>query len=225
MNFEHVTDTPLFRDISSLDTDFVRSSFVTQRLNKDQVLYYQDDVADAMCIVRSGLLVKSFESGHRTFHLSYQRPGDTIGEAEILHSQHIRYVTTTARTDAVVWRINAKNLDQLLNLYPTIYRRLFDAVGERFIRAKRKITYLAFMDARLRIVHLLYDYFYEQRQDLSPVWNITQQEMSEMVALNRESVARIISELQSEGVVHSSRGRISIIDTQKLKTIVIQSND
>ncbi|KPV43154.1 Crp/Fnr family transcriptional regulator [Alicyclobacillus ferrooxydans] len=218
MNFEQVTDTPLFRSISSLDTEFVRSTFTTQKISKGQVLYYQGDIADSMCIVRSGLLVKSFESGHRTFHLSYQRPGDTIGEAEVLHSKRIRYVTTTARTDAAVWRISARNLDQLLSMYPTIFRRLFDAVGERFVRAKRKITYLAFMDARLRIVHLLYDYL-QDHHDSTPVWQITQQEMSEMVALNRESVARIIGELQNDGVIHSSRGRIAIIDTQKLKTI------
>lgn len=225
MNFDHVTDTPLLQGILSLDADLVRSLFTIQSLNKGQVLYYQGDRADSMCIVRSGLLVKSFESGHRTFHLSNQHPGDTIGEAEVLHSKQVRYVTTTARTDATVWRICARDLERLLNMYPLIYRRLFDAVGERFVRAKRKITYLAFMDARLRIIHLLYDYLQDHPANPTLVWKITQQEMSEMVALNRESVARVIGELQSEGIIRSSRGRIAIIDMQRLEAVAAIETD
>ncbi len=225
MDYTQVTDTPLFQDISSLATEFVRSSFRIQKLSKGEVLYYQGDLADSMCIVRSGLLVKSFESGHRTFHLSYQRPGDTIGEAEVLHSRRVRYVTTTARTDSTLWRISDRDLDQLLNMYPSLYRRLFDAVGERFIRAKRKITYLAFMDARLRIVHLLSDYVSDNPDNPRRVWKITQQEISEMVALNRESVARIIGELQSQNIIRSSRGQITIISPEQLWAITSMEQD
>lgn len=220
MNLTTVTDAALFKDIPNLDVEQISSMFYEQKLGKGQVLYYQGEAAESMCIVRTGLFVKTFESESQTFHLSYQRPGDVIGESEVLHSKQIRYVTTTARLDSVVWRIDDGPLNKLLEMYPIILRRLFDVVGERFIRAKRKITYLAFLDARMRIVHLLRDYLVDHPQDQKPqVWKITQQELGEMLALTRESVARALNELDSLGIIQASRGRLSIIDDKKLRMI------
>lgn len=208
------------QNIQCIDEEWITSLFSLVNLNKGQVLFHQGDSANSMCIVKSGELMKSFESETRSFVLSRHYPGDVIGEAEVLHWRRKRFVTTTAQQATSVWQIDHERLDKLLTKYPTLYKHLFGVIGERFVRAGRKIRYLAFMDARMRVVQLLVDYVSDHLQNHPsapvPEWRVTQQELADLLGLNRESIARVISELQSHEVLVARRGVLQIADLQRL---------
>ena len=197
--------------------------FFEHRLRKKQVLFYQGDPASTLCIVKTGSLVKAFVSETRSLVLAHHGSGDVIGEAEVLYSHRQRFVTTTALTETAVWQCERPSLERILAAYPIIYQRLFDVIGDRFIQAGRKITYLALMDARMRIFQLLIDYvsdhlLYAPGRPI-PIWKVTQQEMAELVGLNRESVARALSELQALHAIRVSRGILQITDFPMLKSL------
>ncbi|MCY0887619.1 MAG: Crp/Fnr family transcriptional regulator [Alicyclobacillaceae bacterium] len=223
--YEKVTDTPFFSGIEIFDEPFISKQFNHKKLAANEILWHQGEPAASMCIIQHGQFTKSFDTESRSVVLSYHKAGDIMGEAEVMHSLRRRYVTTKAITDASLWLIQRKNLDELLSRHSQIYQRLFDAIGSRFIRAGRKINYLSFMDAHGRVSQLLVDYITDtQHLERVPDWNVTQQEIAHMVGLNRESVARVLSDLQTQGAILNRRGRINLISPAKLRQIASQSN-
>lgn len=223
--YEKVTDTPFFEGIPITNESLILKQFNHKKLAPHEILWHQGQAADSMCIIQSGKFAKSFDTESSSIVLSYHQDGDIMGEAEVMHSLKQRYVTTTAISHGCVWLIPRKNLDELLNRYQQIYQRLFDAIGNRFIRAGRKINYLSFMDSRARVVQLLVDYISDNAKDETVLdWHVTQQEVAYMVGLNRESVARSLADLQTKGAIQIGRGRINLISPAKLRKIASQSN-
>lgn len=218
--YTDVTETPVFSSIEDLDRNFILPLFIFRTLTKGQVLFYQNEPANSLCIVAFGELVKSFEAETRSLVLSHHGPGDLIGEAEVMHNRRVRYVNTTAAADTGIWQIERTRLETLLARYPSLYQEMFNAIGERFLRAGKKITYLAFLDARMRVIQLLIDHFRSHQPSTSSNdWRITQQEIGDLVGLNRESVARALSDLVEHGVVQLGRGRIVVSSLQKLRKL------
>lgn len=218
MIYTKVTETPFFKALSVNDLNDVEQYFSIVHIEKGQILFHQGESAGTMCIIKEGELVKSFESETRSFVLSHHYPGDVLGEAEILHSRQRRFTTLKAVKKSSLWSIDSDQLNRLLLEFPVLNRHLFDIVGERFFNAGRKIEYLAFMDARTRLIHLLIDYVSDHSllSDKIITWKITQQEMGDLVGLNRESVARVLSELQTKKILRVKRGLIHIEDLSAL---------
>lgn len=219
MLYSDVTDTPLFSGLT-IDKEFVSCLFTVRRIAINEVLFQQNEIADTLGIVRSGQLSKRFESETRSFIVSYQRPGDVIGEAEAMHSRRRRFVTTIADEPSSVWLITRTRFDKLLVAYPELYQKIFDVIGDRFVRAGRKITYLALMDARTRIIQLLLNYVQDTK---STTWIVTQAQIGQLVNLNRESVARVLAELQQNNYIKLKRGRIKILNYNQLLEMVSRS--
>ena len=220
--YEKVTDTPFFAKVQLTDENWILDLFNLRTLKQRETLWYQGERADTLCVIQNGQFTKSFDSESRSVVLSYHKAGDIMGEAEVKHSLRTRYVTTTATTDARVWLLTRPNLDKLLDRHPEVYQQLFDAIGNRFIRAGRKINYLSFMDAFQRISQLLVDHLSDNEG--SDEWQITQQEIGHIVNLNRESVARVLNHLQSQNVIRVGRGKVNLISPDNLRKIASRSN-
>lgn len=227
MIYTKVTETPFLNALAVNDPRNVEQRFSIIHVEKGQILFHQGDSAETMCIIKEGELVKSFESETRSFVLSHHYPGDVLGEAEILHTRQRRFATLKAIKRSSLWSIDSEQLHRLLLEFPILNRRLFDIVGDRFFNASRKIAYLAFMDARTRLVHLLNDYVSDHSLLCEKIitWKITQQEMGDLVGLNRESVARVLSELQTQKILRVKRGLIHIEDLSALHQLAQKTAD
>lgn len=55
--------------------------------------------------------------------------------------------------------IKIKQLDELIEMYPTILRRMFYVVSNRLFQADHKIEYLDFLYVRIRIANFLLDLY------------------------------------------------------------------
>ncbi|WP_411343156.1 Crp/Fnr family transcriptional regulator [Paenibacillus sp. WLX1005] len=215
-----VLDTPFFKEIVINNPIHVQTFFQKRTLSKHQVLFYQNDIADEMYIIKTGSLQIYRQDEDRIIVLGHQFSGQTIGELEAVHHEKKRLASVSALENTTLWMIKTKQLDELIDMYPIILRRMFYVVSDRLAQADRKIEYLAFLDVRIRIANLLLDLYANfgksQSEGTLIDWKVPQQHLANMVGIGRESATKALGELQQDGIIHIEKRMITIIDFKKL---------
>jgi len=220
--FSCILDTPFFEGIKDVDEDFVLPMFKEKRLRKGQVLFDQGDLAAEMYIVKSGSLQIYREDEGRVIVLGHQFPGQTIGELEAVHENKERLASVSALEKTILWKIEQRDLDRLLEVHPLLLRRMFYVVSDRLSQADRKIEYLAFLDSRVRVANLLLDLvanFGKPVEDgIKIEWRITHQYFAHMIGTGREAVTRALMELRQEGLIRTDEDRKTVVlDPERLR--------
>ncbi|MFL0557957.1 MULTISPECIES: helix-turn-helix domain-containing protein [Paenibacillus] len=218
--YTSVLHTPFFEGIDFQDELSVLSRFSSLTLTKNQVLFYQGDLANEMYIVKSGTLQIFRQEDDRIIVLGHQFPGQPIGELEAVHHDKRRLASVSALETTMLWKIEIKALEELIVEQPEILRRILYIVSDRLAQADRKIEYLAFLDSRVRIANLLLDLYanFGKQTDHGYLidWKTTQQHLANMVGIGRESATRALQELQQDGIIQLRERMITILDLKKL---------
>jgi CRP/FNR family transcriptional regulator, cyclic AMP receptor protein len=227
--FQTVIDTMLFEGIDIEDEEFVLSKFTKRSIPKHHVIFFQDDPGNEMYIIKSGLLKIYREDDSKEIILGHQFPGQMIGELEVIHHNNHRLASVSAIEPSVLWMINKVDLEILITIYPELLRKIFYVVSERLQQADRKLEYLAFLDARIRLVNLLLDlhsnFGIETERGYLINWKITQQHLANMIGIGRESAARTLQDLQEDKIILLENKLITIIDLPVLQRLAKQKHE
>lgn len=227
--FQSVLDAPLFKDINVTDTEYVLSKFSERFYPKDKVLFQQGDPGLDMYVVKSGSLKIFRESEGKELILGHQFPGETIGELEVIHSNNLRLASVATLEKTILWSIHKTDLEELMNIYPQILRKLFYVVSERLDQADRKLDYLAFLDTRIRMANLLLDLYsnfgIEDQNGFLIKWKVTHQYLGLMIGVTRESVTLALKELQTKQIIIVHNKYITITNLVALKQLANDQQD
>jgi CRP-like cAMP-binding protein len=178
------------------------------------VLYRDGDRPLFGVLVHGTLRVFATSDDGREFTIFWAHPGDVIGPDLIVggpvdlaaqavsdtsfHVFPMELVTSLARSDVrVAWV-----------LLEMISQRVRQAVG--FIRM------LAFMDLRERVAQRLVEIAFHEPAGSPLVARVTQQDLADSVGSPRTSVARVLADLRSEGLVRTVATGIQVLRPEKL---------
>jgi CRP/FNR family cyclic AMP-dependent transcriptional regulator len=187
----------------------------------DQASGCNGDPGLEMYIIKSGALKIYRQDDGREIILGHQFPGETNGELELLHQDNRRLASVAAIQPTSMWVIRKPELEELMQVYPQIMRKLFNVVSERLQQANRKIEYLAFLDSRVRVANLLLDlhanFSVPMDNGYLVNWKITQQHLANMIGIGRESATRALLEFQDEKIITLKNRMITILDLQGIQ--------
>lgn len=213
----------LFSDIPNLQRATVRKKLTSKRLLRGQILFHQGSVGDAVYVIQAGSLEIFVENSERKFVLGHQFAGEVVGELEMIHSDARRTASVGAMENSLLWQLKREDLETLMTEYPLILRRIAATLAERLQQADRKLSYFAFMDARLRVVNLLVDlaanFGVSSPSGTVVDWLVTKQHLADMVGLNRESMSRALSDLQREGLLTWQNRHLCLPDLRRLEVL------
>ncbi|WP_058300272.1 Crp/Fnr family transcriptional regulator [Gorillibacterium timonense] len=227
----YILESTFFEDVTvpPETTEWVLEKFTERRLRKHQVLFSQGDPGNEMYVVKSGQLKIFREGEDKEIVFGHQFPGQTIGELEVVHRSSERLASVAAIEDTVLWMIRKPDVDKLIDRFPQILRNLFYVVSERLAQADRKLEYLAFLDARVRVANILLDllsnFGVPSSEGQLIDWKITQQHLGNMIGISRESAARILIEFQQEGIILVEKRLITILNLDHLHMLAEITKD
>lgn len=148
------------------------------------------------------------DEGHEII-LAYLNAGDFIGEMGLFYKSLSRTANIRARAPCVLAEIE---IDKLFALFETelkdIHAHILHAVGiqltQRLLRNDRRMTQLAFMDVSGRIAKALLDLCNEPDAKVHPKGmqlHISRQEIARIVGCKRETVGRVLKQMEAQGLV------------------------
>ena len=208
-------------ELNALDTAVGQRS----RLRKGEALYRAGDAFSALYAVRIGTFKTTVlaEDGREQI-AGYHLQGDLLGLDGLGTERH--GCAAIALEDSEVCTIPFEDLEQVARSVPPLQRNLHQIVAREISRDHGVMLLLGSMRAEERLAAFLLNlaHRYKQRGYSSTefVLRMTREEIGSFLGLKLETVSRLFSRFQQEGLIQTQGRAVKLLDVTALKQLAGQ---
>lgn len=216
----YLRKVPFFDGLTDEDLVMMSSVMVERAYAKGSIIFFEGDRGEALFVIREGRIKisKSTADGREQI-LHMLKDGDIFAEV-VLFDQGSYPATAEAVENSVCWLLRNSDMEKLLQSHPMLGIKLLRVMSKRLRQAQLLIRDLALHDAYGRMAGLLQRFIRREgkKTDAGIVLDLdlTRQEMASMIGTSRETVARILSRFQKDGILSLEKQLIVILDEEKL---------
>jgi len=201
---------PLFDSLGERELEALAELTFSRTFAQDQLIILAEEMGDTLFIVRRGQVkVSLIHATGKEFILSLLGEGEFFGELAIL-DQRPRSANVVAMEETELLMLRRQDFLGLVRRVPEIAVALLEALAARLRRTDEQVGGLALLDVHNRvaqtILRLAVDRGVESDEGLILEQRPTHQQLANMAGTTRETVTRVLSQLERDGYV-TSRGR------------------
>ena len=213
-NVSFLRQVPLFESLNGSDIDALSELTFTRTFARETVIILAEEEGDTLFIIKKGQVKVSIVSEEgREVILSLLGAGAVFGELSLLDGKP-RSANVVATEDTELMTLRRPDFIQLISKTPQIATALLAELASRLRKTDRQIESLALLDVTSRISETLLQLASEQGIESEKNVVIrnrpTHQELANMSGTTRETVSRVLKQLESQGYI-MSKGRQLII--------------
>lgn len=208
---------PFWDKLIESEKELLSNNCRTEKFQKGNIINRTDEGCRGAIILHSGQIrVYIISDEGREVTLYRLRVGDIcVLSASCLLDSIVFDVTIEATEDTEVTLIPAPILHQVIEKNPYAELFLVKTANERFSDVMWSMQQILFMGADKRVAIFLWDEI-TKAGDMTITY--THDEVARFIGSAREVVTRILKYFADDGVVKLSRGKIEIINKDKLKS-------
>lgn len=206
---------PLFRRLAEAQLEALASLAMERHFTKGEMIILAEAEGDALFVIEQGQVkVSLIHEDGREVILSFLGPGEVFGELALLDGKpRSATVIATAPTSLLVLR-RADFLRLLLGT-PQIAVSLLEELAERLRRTDQQMEGLALFNVASRISKTLLRLALERGVEVAEGYALeappTHQQLANMTGSTRETVSRVLKQLESQGYIARRGGQILIL--------------
>lgn len=192
------------------------------KARRGAVVFTPDAAPAAVILCLEGRLISTDTSADGR-HLIYElvQPGECDGVLSIFGR---RTHHTIAAVDSEVALVNRRRIEALVAAQPSFGLRLAEEVAKKLEARERRLTLLGVQRAKERIaLHLLELSQSNGSPDAAEQhldWDLTHQQLADMLGVRRETTTVALGDLQRDGVItHRDRRRVAV-SVHRLRTLI-----
>ena len=207
------------------DDDVVKLEEIVQRgrpLQKNEHLYREGDEFTSVFAVRSGAVKAYHITGDGQEQVTgFYFPGEIIGMDGISKDRHV--CSAKALETSAVCEIPFHRLEELSTQVPSMQRHFFQLMSQEITNDQQLITLLSKNSAEERIAALLVSISARNaRRKLSKTsfrLPMSRTDIGNFLGLTVETVSRVISRFNKQGLIVVDSKEITLLDLEGLKEI------
>ena len=194
-----------------------------RRVKAGQAVYRTGDSFSSIYVLKAGFVktLALFEDGREQVSGFYM-PGDTFGVDGMAFGQHAN--DAIALDDADVCAIPYDKLEELSLAAPAAQRSLYRMFSQEIVRRQDAMVVMATMSAAQRIATFLLDLsrrFSARGLSASEfLLRMTRDEIGSLLGLKLETVSRVFSKLQSDGLMEIEGKHVRIVSIPGLRSLI-----
>jgi|TARA_Y100000310_G_scaffold229967_1_gene232393 CRP-like cAMP-binding protein len=214
-------ESPEWSALTESEVKILEKAVVCRKHELGDVIFYEGDACHGTYFIKSGLvgIRKADIEGDSTL-LKIAQPGDTLGYRPLLAEQNHRASAEVLKPSHICF-INRATVRLLMRSNPNLglnfLKRAAIELGEFEERFHESVT----LSVRARFAHLLIalqDKYGHAGEDGSLVLElpVSRADLAAMLGVRRESVSRVIHELEREGLTHFIDRSVQVPDLDSL---------
>ena len=213
---------PLFAALGDKDLEAVGGLVVCRKYRRNTFVFTEGEPGEALCFVKSGRVkISKITPDGREQILHIMAPGDIFGEV-VLFDGGPYPATAEVVEDAEIGMIRNQDIDNLIRRNGDVALKMLKIMARRLKDAQAKIRDLALKDTVGRTAGLLLRLAQtsgvKEKEGIRVPLDLSRQDLANMIGTSRETITRVLCELDRQGVIHLERSEIMIIDPERLKT-------
>ena len=203
---EVLRTVPIFSELSDDDITSLAHLASRKRYPKDTVVFFENEEGDFFFTILEGRIkVTILGDDGREVILSMLGPGDFFGEMALLDNEP-RSATAIAVEESELLSLHRNDFQSVLNDNRSITTALIRVLSARLRRANHQISTLALLDVYGRVARVIVDMAREEGKRLRDgriaFRRATHQEIANRIGTTRETVTRMLKDLERQGLIH-----------------------
>ena len=180
-----------------------------------EFIFWEGDKPERFYVVESGKvkMLKHISSG-KDFIIAVFAEGDMFGEVPVFDGAPFP-ASAQAATETCVLGIKREQFLSFLGRNPTVSLKIISVLGGRLREAHGRLRDLA----GERVMQRLAGTLLLLSTKLGSTIPFTRQEIADMSGTTTETTIRVLGRLGQGGIIRSARGKITVLDEQKLKAL------
>jgi CRP/FNR family transcriptional regulator, cyclic AMP receptor protein len=198
----------MFNGVPEQSLQAIARVAMMRRVARNATIVHAGDRTDFVYLILSGSLkvLVSDEEGREVI-LSMLGPGELFGEMGVL-DDNPRSANVAAVTPCDLVIIAKHDFKRYLQENFEVSHYIMRNLVARLRKADRKIESLALMDVYGRVARLLLDMAETVNGEQVVTRKISKQDIAKMIGASREMVSRVMKDLQVQGLIEETDGRI-----------------
>ena len=203
---EVLRTVPIFSELSDEDITSLAKLASRKRYPKDTVVFFENEEGDFFFTILEGRIkVTILGDDGREVILSVLGPGDFFGEMALLDNEP-RSATAIAVEESELLSLHRNDFQTVLNDNKSITSALIRVLSARLRLANHQISTLALLDVYGRVARVIVDMAREEGKRLRDgriaFRRATHQEIANRIGTTRETVTRMLKDLERQGLIH-----------------------
>jgi CRP/FNR family transcriptional regulator/CRP/FNR family cyclic AMP-dependent transcriptional regulator len=210
----------LFVELAPNELEALARAAEQREFARDEVIFAMHERADGLFVVASGRVKVSIPSTEgKEIIIATLGPGQIFGEMALIDDEP-RSASVVAQLATSTYRIRRFEFERLLDSHPGIARKLLRELSLRLRRANAQMESLVTLDVVGRLARFLIDLARQHGQLLGNGWvavrRPTHQDIANSIGTTRETVTRLMSDLEQRGQV-VNEGKMSYLREEVLR--------
>ena len=205
----------IFSGLSEDDLAALAGLATEYRFQPDEFVFWEGDEGNRFYVLAEGSIkVIKHSSQGKEFIIAFFGPVEMFGEVAVFEN---RPYPASAQVVAPARVLGIRRADFLAFLAdrPQVALRIINVLGGRLRDAQSRLRDLAGERVEQRIAAILL----MLTSKLGETLPFTRQEIADMAGTTTETTIRVMSQLRRRGITRSVRGRVTIIDAEKLRLL------
>ncbi|TDF97239.1 Crp/Fnr family transcriptional regulator [Paenibacillus piri] len=216
-------NVPIFQDLSASELETIAPLFVERTYKKGTILFFEADLGDEFYLIQSGV-VKIYRIDYsKEIILALFREGDFFGEMSMIQKGLTRSATAETLETSTIYTLMRSEFYQFLERTPKLSLRLLEVTMERLRKANEQIYDLTFLDVRMRIIKVVHRLAVEhgvmKQGQLMINMKLTHQQLANLAGTVRESVTKVLQELQEDQIISIHKKMIYVHNMEALRKL------
>lgn len=200
------------------------SCLTLRRVRQGTTIFAKGDAGTELIAVLSGRIKISVPSQDgREAVLNVVHEGEVFGEIALLDGR-VRTADAVAITDCELMLIERRRFLPVLYEQPEVAIKLIEVLCARLRQTSEQVEDVMFLNLRIRMAKLVLRLADEAEGPLPRTILVTQQEMSRMIGVSRESINKQLRSWARAKWVRLERGGIVVLKPDSLTDIVVKPN-
>lgn len=216
-------EVPFFSALGHEQIEEINQQFHERGFSSGEFLYYSGDPAESLFIIAEGRvkLLRHATTGKDVL-IDLLIPGEFFGGLSTA-SGSTYFETAQALTSVCALTISREKFRAILTRFPEVGMQVLDLVTARLEAAHATIQQLSSQSADQRIAYTLLKLVAKLGEThevgLLIQTPLSRDELADMTATTPETVSRIISQFQRDGLINTGREWIAVTDLAALREI------
>lgn len=212
---------PLFHDLNIQELERVEEITISRFVSKKSTIFTEGSEKEAIFFIQDGLVktYKTDENGHEQI-VSFLKTGDMFPHTGFFN-QNPYPATAEAIVDANLLAIPVRLFERLMMDTPSIAIKMMRVMGDKIRELQEKLQVLSGQDVKHRLLSFLLllaeQHGNTKANKITINMPMTHQEFANSVGTTRETVNRLLNQLNKEQLLEVDRNRIVILDIEALK--------
>lgn len=220
----YLKKVPIFAGLTQFDLDKLASLVTVQHYAKDNLILLEEDMGRVLFIIGKGKVkISQINDDGREVILSILSAGDIFGEMALLDGSS-RSASVTSLIDSELMILRRGDFLNLLEEYPKVSINLLRELARRLRKSDSQIKSLSLKDATGKVAYVILRLAEEigiEKENSIVINGLPmQQDIANMAGTSRETVSRVFSKLQQNGLIIKKGSKLTITDIDAYKDYV-----